>query len=237
MTKLLISVKNAHEAMLASQAGANFIDLKDPEVGALGSLNDLDTLAILQAVPKDAAVSATIGDTHDSWQSQIAMIKHKITLGLTLIKLPVSHFIHRIEYQNALKQLTKEHIKLIGVFFADEEVNVSATAWLANLGFYGAMLDTKHKQNHLLSAITTEKLTAFVNLCKFNQLEIGLAGALRLEYIEDLMQYQVGYLGFRSGVCEAGNRKSDLLPHKVQEISEKLCEYNRCNDSSRFQVL
>jgi len=38
MTQLLISVTNVEEAQIALNSGADFIDLKDPNGGALGAL-------------------------------------------------------------------------------------------------------------------------------------------------------------------------------------------------------
>jgi (5-formylfuran-3-yl)methyl phosphate synthase len=225
--KLLISVKNTQEAMLATEAGADFIDLKDPEVGALGSLNDEDTMAILQALQGRVAVSATIGDSHDSWQSQLALIQHKVALGLTIIKLPITPAIENEGFRSGLQQCLAEcPIKLIGVFFADEEFDVMWIPKLAGLGFYGVMLDTQHKSNSLLSAMSTQDVAEFVKLCKLNQLIIGLAGALRVECLDNLLMHQPSYLGFRSGVCKDYCRKNNLLPNKVTEISKKLQKHN-----------
>jgi hypothetical protein len=38
MMKMLVSVRDIDEALAAAQAGADFIDLKDPAAGALGGL-------------------------------------------------------------------------------------------------------------------------------------------------------------------------------------------------------
>ena len=37
MPRLLVSVRSVHEALSAAEAGAHFIDLKDPASGALGA--------------------------------------------------------------------------------------------------------------------------------------------------------------------------------------------------------
>ncbi|MFM9834559.1 MAG: (5-formylfuran-3-yl)methyl phosphate synthase, partial [Methylophilaceae bacterium] len=56
--QLLISVKNSEEALIALHAGADVIDLKDPNIGALGAL-DLETTAqILKVLDGRATVSA-----------------------------------------------------------------------------------------------------------------------------------------------------------------------------------
>jgi (5-formylfuran-3-yl)methyl phosphate synthase len=225
--KLLVSVKNTQEAMLAAEAGVDFIDLKDPEVGALGSLCNTESQAIVRALQGQVSISATIGDEHSSWQSQLAVVQEKIAIGLTIIKLPITAYFDDQAYVDALSELIQEYpIKLIGVFFADENISLDALQKLAAIGFYGAMLDTKFKQNTLLSAMTQNDIALFVKLCKLHQLEIGLAGALRLEYLDELMQHQPGYVGFRSGVCESNCRKNGLLAIKVKEINDKLHKHN-----------
>jgi len=228
MTKLLISVKNIEEATIAFGAGADFIDLKDPEQGALGSLNFTDTLAIVNALQDKILLSATIGDEHGCWHAQLAIIEEKIALGLRMIKLPVVEtYLLQQPYLDALKHLLALHpVKLIGVFFAENLVSIQCIHQLAEIGFYGAMLDTQHKNHHLLSVLSSETIKNFVKLCKTNQLEVGLAGALRIEYLDTLLEYEAGYVGFRSGVCQAASRKNSLLAHKVKEISEKLYKHN-----------
>jgi len=226
--KLLVSVKNTQEAILAKEAGADFIDLKDPEVGALGSLCNIESQAIVRALQDKVSISATIGDEHASWQSQLAMIKEKVFIGLTIVKLPISTYFDDKAYLDALHKLVAEYpIKLIGVFFADEDLDLSVIQKLAKIGFYGAMLDTKFKHNTLLSSMSQCDIATFVKLCKLHQLEIGLAGALRLEYLDSLMQHEPSYVGFRSGVCESNCRKNGLLAIKVKEINDKLHKHNK----------
>lgn len=50
MTQLLISVKNVEEALIALNCGVDIIDLKDPNIGALGALNLDTSQQILQKV-------------------------------------------------------------------------------------------------------------------------------------------------------------------------------------------
>ena len=65
MPRLLVSVRSVHEALCAAQAGAHFIDLKDPASGALGGLPPRRIARIVQALRAlhpGAPISATIGD-------------------------------------------------------------------------------------------------------------------------------------------------------------------------------
>ncbi len=60
-------------------------------------------------------------------------------------------------------------------------------------------------------------------------MQAGLAGSLRIECIQELMQYQSDYLGFRSGVCERYERLGDLSPTLIAHAKDMLC---RCNKFS-----
>jgi dihydroneopterin aldolase len=226
-TKLLVSVKNLHEASLALQAGVDFIDLKDPEVGALGSLDDEISKEIIRSVNKRAVISATIGEHHQHHQAVLNAIDTKISMGVDVVKLSVTHLFEDVTFlQNLKKRISDQNIKLVAVMFADEIVDLSWIPRLANLGFYGVMLDTSNKNQSLLTSISEDQIQAFVNDCKSYHLQTGLAGSLRVEYIDNLIKHSPGYIGFRSGVCVNFQRDSDLLLELVLSAKDKLYKHN-----------
>lgn len=231
MIRLLISVKNAEEAIEAVDAGADFIDLKDPAVGALGSLDDMVSMQAVRAVNRQAMVSATVGDAHDSLDALLDLVMRKRDLGVDIIKLPVSSLPKQVHDDDAIAKLIHDHqLKLIAVIFADQQIDLTWIPKLAAMGFYGAMLDTADKQHHLLTAVDADTIHAFVKHCESHRLQSGLAGALRLEYLNELTQHFPSYIGFRSGVCQDNVRENSLLPHLVKEIKDKLYKHNNfCN--------
>jgi uncharacterized protein (UPF0264 family) len=231
MIRLLISVKNVEEARDAVRAGADFIDLKDPNQGALGSLDNVICQEVVREVNQRAMVSATVGDTHDHKQRLMALIEEKLCLGVDIIKLPLSPFFEDTHFLNELRSLIKTtQIKLIAVMFAEQPIDLSWIKTLAETGFYGVMLDTASKSHHLLATTDAGVIDAFVKQCELYNLEAGLAGALRVEYLDELVKMYPSYLGFRSGVCEGNMRERKLLPHLVKEIKEKLHKHNNfCN--------
>lgn len=231
MIRLLISVKNAEEALDALQAGADFIDLKDPAVGALGSLDDAVSLQAVRAVNRQAMVSATVGDKHDSLETLLELVMRKRDLGVDIIKLPISSLPKQNDDHHAIANLITDYqLKLIAVMFAEQPIDITWIPKLAAMGFYGVMLDTADKQHHLLSAVDTDTIHAFVKHCELHQLQAGLAGALRLEYLNELTPHSPSYIGFRSGVCRDNVRENSLLPHLVKEIKDKLYKHNNfCN--------
>jgi len=126
MIRLLISVKNADEALDAMHAGADFIDLKDPALGALGSLDDDVSLQAVRAVNRQTLVSATVGDTHDDLDTLLNLIHRKWDLGVDIVKLPIASLQKQADYLGALASLIRsKKMKLIAVMFAEQPIDLT----------------------------------------------------------------------------------------------------------------
>ena len=130
ITELLISVKNVDEALLALGAGADIIDLKDPSVGALGALDLSQTERIVQAINGCGYVSATVGEGHATLNELMTDIHARARLGVDIIKIAVSTLFYEPSFIVELKKLTSKGVKIIAVFFADEEINLNLLAKL-----------------------------------------------------------------------------------------------------------
>lgn len=64
-TRLLVSMRDVGEALAAAAAGADFIDLQEPNTGALGAVPLGTVRAVVTGLPRAGyaqTVSATIGD-------------------------------------------------------------------------------------------------------------------------------------------------------------------------------
>lgn len=227
MTQLLISVKNAEEALIALQAGADIIDLKDPNVGALGALAAEETRLIVQAIDGLALLSSTVGEQHVTLNDLVMDIEARAEMGIDIIKIAVSDLFYDEGFLLQMAKLSIANIKIVAVFFADTALDLSLLALLQKAGFYGAMLDTQNKQNNLLEVQTKRTLRIFTQLCHQYHLKSGLAGSLRPQHIELLAKYNPTYIGFRGGVCENLLRNSALTSTKVMEIKNMLHEHNK----------
>ena len=229
MTQLLISVKNVKETLIALDAGVDIIDLKDPDNGALGAL-DIDTSAnILQAISGAAIVSATVGEYHASLSDLIFDIKTRIEIGADIVKIAVSTLFYEADFLIEMPKLTDEGVKIVAVFFADESIDLNLLKKSQQMGFFGAMLDTKSKQRNLLQAQTKSHLQIFTQKCNQHQLKYGFAGSLKSQDIVHLMQFNPTYIGFRGGVCENNMRQSALSACKVLDVKNMLHARNKIN--------
>ncbi|CAN4272858.1 (5-formylfuran-3-yl)methyl phosphate synthase [Methylophilaceae bacterium] len=250
MTQLLISVKNIEETLIALNAGVDIIDLKDPENGALGALdlalsaqivakilhyNQFNMMRSLNFSP--ILTSATVGEQHVDLNALMKSILQRVAMNVDIIKVAVSNLEAlpnwQVKFNTQEIAKVKANAKLVAVFFADQEVNLTLLETLSKMGFYGAMLDTSNKQQDLLTVYTKQALQIFTQTCKKNALKSGLAGSLKLQHIECLSEINPFYIGFRGGVCESDARNKVLIMDKVVKVKKMLQERNKLNDLAR----
>jgi (5-formylfuran-3-yl)methyl phosphate synthase len=227
MTQLLISVKNLEETHLVLAAGVDIIDLKDPNVGALGALDLQETMRIVQLVDGLAIVSATVGEQHARLNDLVQAIEARAEIGIDIIKIAVSPLFYDENFILELAKLSIAGIKIVAVFFADTALDLDLLPVLKKAGFYGAMLDTQTKQNDLLQVQSQQILQGFVLQCEKIGLKSGLAGSLKPQYIELLCEINPTYIGFRGGVCESAVRIAALSKEKVIEVKNMLQQHNK----------
>ncbi len=227
MIKLLLSVKNMEEALLALEAGVDIVDLKDPNVGALGALDLHVTERIVRAINGRGLLSATVGENHAALDELIVSIQARAHLGVDIIKIGVSALFYTADFFTEMRKLTGAGAKMVAVFFADEAIDFNLLETLQKIGFYGAMLDTKTKQFGLLELLAQAEINKFVHLCSNLDLESGLAGSLKAQHIEIVREINPTYIGFRGGVCKNFKRESALSENKVLEAKSMLRQHNK----------
>lgn len=229
MTQLLISVKNVEEAKLALAAGVNIIDLKDPNVGALGALDLEVSLEIVKLIKGSQLISSTIGEHHASLNGLILTIKQRAAIGVDIVKIATSDIFYHIDFVDEMLKLCQTGIKIVAVFFADSAIDLNLLAKLQQAGFYGAMLDTQHKQHDLLQLQSKQALHLFTQHCHQYELSCGLAGSLKPQYIDALIEINPTYIGFRGGVCNNSLRTNGLNQAKMEEVLKMLRIGNKNN--------
>ncbi len=234
MTQLLISVKNLEEAKLAFAAGVDIIDLKDPNEGALGALDLTVTREIVQQVNEHTVVSATVGELHATIEVLVTDVQSRADVGIDIVKIAVSSLFMQDGFFDEITPLTKKGIKLVAVFFADDATDLDILPKLKNAGFYGAMLDTRDKRKNLLQVQSLQALHLFTQQCLYSQLRSGLAGSLQPQHIDLLKELNPTYLGFRGGVCENAQRRSNLNDSKMHQVINMLRNGNKNSESSSY---
>ncbi len=221
MTMMLASVRSLDEALLALDAGADLIDLKEPSRGALGALDHALVRICVQAIRRRRPVSATIGDIPDmDPQAMTDAVERMAATGVDFIK--IGFFAHP-RASLCARALSASRASLVAVLFADERYELALLDELADNGFAGAMLDTARKTGKTLCDWRTEaELESFVNRARARRLLTGLAGSLRHEDVAALVRIAPDYLGFRGALCRNGERERILDPAACARIRSSI---------------
>lgn len=218
MSKLLASVKNLEEALIALRQKVDIIDLKAPEFGALGALNLSLVREIVQSLQGKCLISATIGDLPMQSTLLAEHISNMAKTEVDYIKIGFFPSDHWLDICHHLKIFSDKNA-LIAVLFADMQPCLDIIPQLKMAGFKGVMLDTMDKtKGSLMQVMPIEQIETFVQAAKDNALLCGLAGSLRIEDASSLQSLNADYLGFRSALCHHHQRTAELDPSALAHL-------------------
>ena len=219
MSRMLASVNSLEEALIALQLDVDIIDLKQPELGALGALQTSQVQIIVEQIQQAKPVSATIGDLPMQAKLIFNAVREMGDTGVDYIKIGFFPEQDWTEVIARLATLTRGHLKLIAVLFADQQPDLNSIKQFSQAGFSGIMLDTMNKASGSLTQVMPlATLQHFVQTAQQQQLLCGLAGSLRASDIQLLLPLQADYLGFRGALCEQHQRTAKLDPAAILKI-------------------
>ncbi|MCH9807891.1 MAG: (5-formylfuran-3-yl)methyl phosphate synthase [Alphaproteobacteria bacterium] len=222
---MLASVTSPDEAGLCLAAGADIIDAKDPNSGALGALAPQTVEAIVATVRANSAnaVSATIGDLPCSVGPITAAAEATARTGVDYVKVGLLPGGNASAVIAGLGEADTGQAGLVGVLFADHGADFSLIPQMARAGFCGVLIDTADKQAGSLTGIMPlEEIAEFVHAARTAGLFAGLAGSLKRSDIESLWTCRPGIMGFRGALCLDSQRTSALDETLVQSIRSAL---------------
>jgi len=224
--RLLVSVRNEAEALLAAEGGADFIDLKEPRDGALGGLPVaaiLSIVAALRARAIDVPLSATIGDVPMHDIDRIAAAAKAVgACGVDYVKVGIERTPQAAE---VLNMLDATGLAIVPVFIADQGIDFDLVAHACRLRFPAVMVDTADKlRGSLFDCVAPGDLQRFTRSVREAGKLVGLAGALRTPHLPELQQLAPDFAGFRSAVC-VSDRSSALDAQRVRAMADRLHEH------------
>lgn len=231
MTRLLVSVTDVDESLLALEAGADIIDLKNPAKGALGALPLPVVRQVVRAVGGRRPVSATIGDLPMQAGQVAAAVAETADAGVDIVKIGFFGSTGHAACIDALAPFADRGVRMVAVQFADQAVDPGLNACLAKAGFLGVMLDTARKGGRRLRDwMGDDELHSFAASAREQGLLAGLAGSLVIANITTLAECGADYLGFRGGLCRDSSRLAVLEHERVVQAVEML---RKCNMPDR----
>lgn len=211
MTKFLASAATPEEAIIALNAGADIIDLKDPASGALGAVSDDIVRQTVARVAGARPVSATIGDGTSNLDSLEMAVAERSMLGVDFVKVGFSDRINRAKAIDKLAPAARSGTQIIAVFFADQPFDPSLLEHARAAAFAGVMFDTENKATgSLTDKRSLAELKAYVSEAHHLGLQVGLAGSLSAEDVPVLLPLHPDTLGFRGALCAGGGRTAPL---------------------------
>lgn len=225
--RMLVSVRDVAEALAAAQAGADFIDLKDPALGALGGLGAeriAPIVAALRAHHPALPISATIGDlTPSQIDEALRRVAEVAACGVEYVKVGVGPGPGGQALLAALASCELHEAQVVPVLLADAGVDMALVKAALALGAFPAlMLDTADKgAGSLIERLAPAALFGFVAALRRNDCLSGLAGALRGVDVPALREIAPDFAGFRSAVCH-GPRDGKLDPVRVRALRARL---------------
>ncbi len=223
MTAMLASVRDLAEAKLALACGADWIDIKDPEQGALGAASAATVSAIVAWVDGRRPVSATIGDCWDEPQVIPARARLMCEAGVDYVKAGLNAA--RVEAATVahLTAAVETGARVIVVCMAESPPGANELEALAATGISGVMLDTANKAGPGLTALLSPTVLAgFVAQARACGVLSGLAGRLSSDDIEPLAALGADYLGFRIAVCDGAVRQGGLSTVRLKAVRAAL---------------
>ncbi|MGJ7506696.1 (5-formylfuran-3-yl)methyl phosphate synthase [Variovorax sp. GT1P44] len=217
--KLLVSVRSVDEALLAAEAGVDFIDLKEPGLGALGGLPVVTIREIVGALRWAGSrlpISATIGDVSMDDLDHIAERVDAVgACGVDYVKVGVER---SPQAREVLDTLAVSGWPVVPVFIADKGLEPADARYACALGFPGVMADTFDKlAGSLFDAVPMDDLQRFIATVRATGTMVGLAGALRAEHAQRLRALAPDFAGFRTAVC-AGDRSAALDAERLRAL-------------------
>jgi (5-formylfuran-3-yl)methyl phosphate synthase len=229
--KLLVSVVDADEAREAAGAGADIVDVKNPDEGSLGAPSPAVIAGVRAAVPAQLPVSAAIGDMPNLPGTAALAALGAARSGARFVKVGlwgVSTEAEAVALLGAVRDAVAgvPGAVVVAAAYADAR-RVAHTPLAPELlphvaraaGIAVCLLDTAVKDGRgLLEWLSADELTSLVADAHAAGLQVGLAGALRAEDLPVVRAAGADIAGVRSAACGNGRRSGPLEAARVRAL-------------------
>ncbi|WP_425614579.1 (5-formylfuran-3-yl)methyl phosphate synthase [Anatilimnocola sp. NA78] len=226
MTRLLVSVTSAQEAIVAAENGADLIDIKDPQQGSLGAADPQVWREAIAAIGDNFPVSAALGELLD----EQSLARAQQTSGLIFAKVGLAGCGSQdqwrtlwMKWQSSLASGTQA----VAVIYADWHVCAAPPpADVLQLAIdqqaAAILVDTFDKsRGSLWQCYEVSELAILARAVQQAKLKLVLAGSLQLTDLPQLLPLRPDYIAVRGAVCN-DSRTSNIDPAKVRAWSQAL---------------
>ena len=235
--RLLVSVMDAAEAVLAVEAGADIADLKDPAEGSLGAPRPATIRAVRAAVPGDVPVSVAIGDLPHLPGTAALAARGAAGSGADFVKVGLwgsSTEAQAVALLRAVVDAVADRpgVQVIAAAYADATRMPSrplpphlVARVAAAAGAAGCLLDTGIKDGRgLFGWLALDEIEAIAAEAGQAGLLVALAGSLRADDLAAVRALGADIAGVRSAACRDGRRDGDLDSARVRDLRARCDE-------------
>ncbi len=233
--KLLVSVRNAAEARIALDGGANLIDIKEPSRGALGRPDSEEIARVVAEVGGKVSVSAALGELFDTEsESPLVLSPHdkKHFAGLQFAKYGLSGALNISNWQDhwraAICQLPAGVLP-VAVAYADWKTCAAPSPddvleIASKVGCAAILVDTFNKsRGGLLEHLSLNELAAIIDRAKRFELLTVVGGSLGQNSIREVARILPDVIAVRTAIC-LEKRTGQIDFQKVRELGEFIAE-------------
>jgi uncharacterized protein (UPF0264 family) len=231
--QLLVSVRDRSEVGAALEGGADVIDAKEPESGALGPVSSARLRQIDRRVPEDVPLSVALGD-FDSAVAVAAAITALplrrraapvyVKLGLASDEATDLRRVVAAAVEAASRHPAKPRV--IVVEYADRASDARSSETILGgasaAGAHGLLVDTRTKNGHtLLDWWPEAMLFTWINDARSAGLLVAIAGSLGLSEVMRAAALGPDVIGVRGAAC-SGGRSGTVEAIRVQPLRAAL---------------
>lgn len=209
MTRLLVSVRNCEEALLARAAGVHLIDVKEPQRGSLGAAEAEILQSVRQCLSADVQLSAALGELVDDRSPR----DRSALQGFGYAKLGLSGCRGLNDWPRLWADSLAGFpvgVNAVAVAYADFETAQSPDPRDVirvgrDLGCRALLFDTFDKsRGSLFDHLSIDEVARLSEQSRVAGMMVVLAGSLCLQAFDDAISLRPDYLAIRGDACRGG---------------------------------
>jgi len=234
--RLLVSVRNQAEALIAAESGVDIIDFKEPAHGSLGMVPSEELNRSLQTLgTRDSAetISLACGEVLDSPGSPIPC-----WTGVRYLKLGLAGLRQVPDWQRHWKLRQEQLLDSfqgsnappgwIAVAYVDDRLaNAPPIEEVIDAAISeqcaGVLFDTWSKRDgNLFTSLPADRLNTLTARIQNSGLIVAAAGKVTLQDLPQLLETGVDLIGIRSAACRNSVREQAICPNALTRFRNAL---------------
>jgi len=233
--RLLVSVRSASEASRALAGGADVVDIKEPNRGALGAADPATIVEIVRLVSGRAPITTACGELREFGCTATAVPAAPIPEGVALFKIGLAGCRENLNWQSQWRETSdllqggrrRGRPRPVAVVYADwHAANAPAPGDVlraaVDVGSPALLIDTWDKSvGTLFDSWPAEGLLPFIRTVRSSGMAIVLAGSLAGDDVGEAARLGPDLIAVRAAACEAG-RHGTVTGERVHELKRAI---------------